>query len=58
MAQRIRKDDIVKIIAGANKGTTGNAAQNILINQGFKHAFNLSGGMKQYSMVRTISKKP
>ena len=23
MAQRIRKDDIVKIIAGANKGTTG-----------------------------------
>ena len=23
MAQRIRKDDLVKIIAGANKGTTG-----------------------------------
>lgn len=23
MAQRIRKDDIVKIISGANKGTTG-----------------------------------
>jgi NADPH-dependent 2,4-dienoyl-CoA reductase/sulfur reductase-like enzyme/rhodanese-related sulfurtransferase len=32
-----------------NKGTTGNAAQNILLGRGFKRVFNLSGGQKQYS---------
>ncbi len=31
-----------------NKGTTGNAAQNILLGKGFKRVFNLSGGQKQY----------
>lgn len=31
-----------------NKGVTGNAAQNILINKGFKKVFNLSGGHKFY----------
>ncbi|GAU76521.1 FAD-dependent oxidoreductase [Fusibacter sp. 3D3] len=31
-----------------NKGVTGNAAQNILINKGFKSVFNLSGGHKFY----------
>lgn len=31
-----------------NKGVTGNAAQNILINQGFKKVYNLSGGHKHY----------
>lgn len=31
-----------------NKGTTGNAAQNILINHGFKEVYNLSGGHKFY----------
>jgi len=31
-----------------NKGVTGNAAQNILINNGFKKVFNLSGGHKFY----------
>lgn len=35
-----------------NKGTTGNAAQNILINKGFWRVYNLSGGMKQYKAVR------
>ena len=35
-----------------NKGTTGNATQNILINKGFKRVYNLSGGMKQYSITR------
>lgn len=40
-----------------NKGTTGNAAQNILINNGFKRVYNLSGGMKQYTMVRKIREK-
>ncbi len=40
-----------------NKGTTGNAVQNILINNGFKRVYNLSGGMKQYSMVRKAREK-
>lgn len=35
-------------IVYCNKGTTGNAAQNILMNKGFKKVFNLSGGFKQY----------
>ena len=35
-----------------NKGTTGNAAQNILINRGFKRVYNLSGGFRQYSAVK------
>ena len=29
-----------------NKGVTGNAAQNILLNRGFKEVYNLSGGHK------------
>ncbi len=32
-----------------NKGVTGNAAQNILINNGFKKVYNLSGGHKHFS---------
>lgn len=32
-----------------NKGTTGNAAQNILIGRGFKNVYNLSGGHKFYT---------
>ncbi len=31
-----------------NKGVTGNAAQNILINNGFKRVYNLSGGHTNY----------
>jgi len=31
-----------------NKGVTGNAAQNILLNHGFKEVYNLSGGHKFY----------
>lgn len=36
------------VVTYCNKGTTGNAAQNILINHGFKKVYNLSGGHKQY----------
>ena len=32
-----------------NKGVTGNAAQNILINKGFNQVYSLSGGYKNYS---------
>ena len=41
------------VVTYCNKGTTGNAVQNILINRGFRKVFNLSGGFKQYQ----ISKK-
>jgi NADPH-dependent 2,4-dienoyl-CoA reductase/sulfur reductase-like enzyme/rhodanese-related sulfurtransferase len=41
------KDTIA--ITYCNKGVTGNAAQNILLNKGFKEVYNLSGGHKQYS---------
>ena len=36
------------IVTYCNKGVTGNAAQNILIGNGFKRVYNLSGGHKQY----------
>lgn len=35
-------------ITYCNKGVTGNAAQNILLNNGFKDVYNLSGGHKHY----------
>lgn len=35
-----------------NKGVTGNAVQNILINKGFKNVVNLSGGHKTYRQVK------
>ena len=38
-------------IAYCNKGTTGNAVQNILLNKGFKQVYNLSGGQKQYGIT-------
>lgn len=37
------------IITYCNKGVTGNAAQNILINNGFRKVLNISGGYKTYS---------
>lgn len=40
------KDDL--IVVHCNKGVSGNAAQNILINNGFRNVYNLSGGYKQY----------
>lgn len=38
-----------------NKGVTGNAVQNILINNGFKEVYNLSGGFKNYSKMATTN---
>jgi len=38
-----------------NKGVTGNAAQNILMNHGFKEVYNLSGGHKQFSKTHKPS---
>ena len=45
------------IVVYCNKGTTGNAVQNILINKGFKRVYNLSGGFKQYSVVKRHFRK-
>ena len=45
--KKLDKDSIV--VTYCNKGVTGNAAQNILLNSGFKEVYNLSGGFKQYN---------
>ncbi len=36
------------VVTYCNKGVTGNAVQNILLNRGFKRVFNLSGGFTQF----------
>ncbi|MBP2636679.1 MAG: CoA-disulfide reductase [Firmicutes bacterium] len=41
-------DKEVPVVTYCNKGVTGNAAQNILLNCGFKQVFNLSGGYKNF----------
>jgi len=47
---KLDKDAIT--VTYCNKGVTGNAAQNILLNHGFKEVFNLSGGHKNYRKSR------
>jgi NADPH-dependent 2,4-dienoyl-CoA reductase/sulfur reductase-like enzyme/rhodanese-related sulfurtransferase len=42
-------DKETDVITYCNKGVTGNAAQNILLQKGFKKVYNLSGGHKQFS---------
>jgi rhodanese-related sulfurtransferase len=44
-------DKNVTTITYCNKGVTGNAAQNILLNEGFKEVYNLSGGNKNYQII-------
>ncbi len=39
------------VVVYCNSGTSGNAAQNILINLGFQAVFNLSGGYKHWGVV-------
>ena len=45
-------DKDVVTVTYCNKGVTGNAAQNILINAGFKKVYNLSGGHKFYKATK------
>ena len=47
-AQTLDKESV--IVTYCNKGVTGNAAQNVLINLGFKKVYNLSGGNKNYQV--------
>lgn len=44
--ENLDKDAVV--VTYCNKGVTGNAAQNIFINYGYKKVYNLSGGHKFY----------
>ncbi|NTW06155.1 MAG: FAD-dependent oxidoreductase, partial [Peptococcaceae bacterium] len=46
LSEDLDKDIIT--VTYCNKGTTGNAAQNILINKGFRQVYNISGGHKTY----------
>ncbi|MDC7233739.1 MAG: FAD-dependent oxidoreductase, partial [Spirochaetales bacterium] len=39
-------------ITHCNKGVTGNAAQNLLINSGFNEVYNISGGFKNYKTYK------
>jgi len=45
-------DKDILTITYCNKGVTGNAAQNILINHGFNKVYNLSGGHKFYKETK------
>ena len=47
-AETLDKD--IPTITYCNKGTTGNAVQNILIGKGFRRVYNLSGGERQYKV--------
>jgi len=49
--ETLDKDSVV--VTYCNKGVTGNATQNILINHGFKKVYNLSGGHKFYSPTKS-----
>ncbi|MFB1100478.1 FAD-dependent oxidoreductase [Terribacillus sp. JSM ZJ617] len=45
-------DPNLPTVTYCNSGVTGNAAQNVLRNQGFKEVYNLSGGNKNYQHYR------
>jgi NADPH-dependent 2,4-dienoyl-CoA reductase/sulfur reductase-like enzyme/rhodanese-related sulfurtransferase len=42
------------IVCHCNKGTTGNAGQNLFINLGYTEVYNLSGGYKNYTMQKDL----
>jgi NADPH-dependent 2,4-dienoyl-CoA reductase/sulfur reductase-like enzyme/rhodanese-related sulfurtransferase len=55
-ADQLDKDK--PVVTYCNGGVTGNAAQNILLNHGFRKVYNLSGGFRQYKAVKPKVKKP
>lgn len=58
LRERLNELDPKKpVVTYCNKGTTGNAAQNILINRGFKQVYNLSGGHQFYKATRVKKEK-
>lgn len=55
-AGELSKD--IPTVTYCNKGVTGNAAQNVLINLGFQAVYNLSGGNKNYqSYLKMLNRK-
>ncbi len=52
-AQVKKLDKNAVAVTYCNKGVTGNAAQNILLNSGFLRVYNLSGGHKQYKKTHS-----
>lgn len=51
-------DKTVPTVTYCNKGVTGNAAQNVLLNLGFSEVYNLSGGNKNYqSYIKMLAEK-
>ena len=49
-------DKNITTVVYCNKGITGNAAQNILLNKGFTKVYNISGGKKAFSKWMEASK--
>lgn len=47
-------DKTIPTVTYCNKGVTGNAAQNILLNMGFESVYNLSGGNKNYQLFQKM----
>jgi len=45
-------DPTLPVITYCNKGVTGNATQNILLNHDFKNVYNLSGGFRFYDATK------
>lgn len=50
----VELDKTIPTVTYCNKGVTGNAAQNILLNLGFESVFNLSGGNKNYQLFQKM----
>ena len=55
LAKDLEKDTIT--VTYCNKGTTGNAVQNIFLNSGVENVYNLSGGHKTYLRYLKMKKK-
>lgn len=53
-ARLMELDKELTTITYCNKGVTGNAAQNILLNEGFRDVYNLSGGNKNYQLIKQV----
>lgn len=53
--QAHKLDKNIPVVTYCNKGITGNAAQNVLLQMGFKEVYNLSGGYNNYKMQKKRS---
>jgi NADPH-dependent 2,4-dienoyl-CoA reductase/sulfur reductase-like enzyme/rhodanese-related sulfurtransferase len=49
----LEKDTVT--VTYCNKGNTGNASQNVLLNKGFRRVYNLSGGHRQFTALQRES---